>query len=164
MILRNAVTLILLATLPSCVVRGDDAPRARPNVLFLISDDLNCDLGSYGHPLVQSPSIDQLAQRGVQFERAYCQYPLCGPSRASFMTGLYPDQTLVRRNSIYIREGVPNVQTVSQMFAARGTSPRVSARSITTTYRDISARADTTIRTRGTTRSIPEVATRMTNT
>jgi choline-sulfatase len=92
----------------------------RLNVLFLICDDLNCDLGCYGHSMVQTPNIDRLAKRGVRFENAYCQYPLCGPSRASFMTGLYPDQTLVRRNAIYIREHIPNVQTVSQMYRNRG--------------------------------------------
>ncbi len=90
--------------------------KSKPNVLFLICDDLNCDLGSYGHPLVKSPNIDRLAARGVRFDRAYCQYPLCGPSRASFMTGLYPDQTLIHRNSIYIREHVPNALTISQAF------------------------------------------------
>lgn len=97
------------------------APRAdKPNVLFLICDDLNCDLGSYGHPLVRSPNLDRLAARGVRFTRAYCQYPLCGPSRASFMTGLYPDQTLVQRNAIYIREHIPNAQTLAQMFRGAG--------------------------------------------
>lgn len=92
----------------------------RPNVLFLICDDLNCDIGCYGHPLVRTPHIDRLAARGVRFDQAHCQYPLCGPSRASFMTGLYPDQTLIRRNSIYIREHLPNVNTMSQMFRDAG--------------------------------------------
>ncbi len=92
----------------------------KKNVLFLICDDLNCDLACYGHPLVKSPHIDRLAARGVRFDNAHCQYPLCGPSRASFMTGMYPDQTLVRRNAIYIREHVPNVRTMSQMFRDAG--------------------------------------------
>ncbi len=96
------------------------ADADKPNVLFLICDDLNCDLGCYGHPQVKSPNIDRLAQRGVRFSNAYCQYPLCGPSRASFMTGLYPDQTLIHRNSVYIRETVPNVKTMSQMFRNEG--------------------------------------------
>jgi len=98
----------------------ETAEGARPNVLFLICDDLNCDLGCYDHPLVKSPNIDRLAARGVRFERAYCQYPLCGPSRASFMAGLYPDQTLIHRNAIHIRERLPNVQTMSQMFRDNG--------------------------------------------
>ncbi|MFT5032032.1 MAG: iduronate 2-sulfatase [Candidatus Binatia bacterium] len=92
----------------------------KPNVLFLICDDLNCDLGSYGHPQVKSPNIDRLAASGRRFERAYCQFPLCGPSRASFMTGLYPDQNLVKRNAIYIREHVPDVKTIPQMFRDNG--------------------------------------------
>jgi iduronate 2-sulfatase len=98
----------------------------KTNVLFLICDDLNCDLGCYGHPMVESPNIDALAKRGVRFERAYCQYPLCGPSRASFMTGLYPDQTLIHRNAIRLREKLPEVQSMSQMFRRAGyTATRV---------------------------------------
>jgi iduronate 2-sulfatase len=94
--------------------------RTLPNVLFLICDDLNCDMGLYGHPQVKTPNIDRLAKRGVRFDNAHCQFPLCGPSRASFMTGLYPDQNLVHRNGVYIRERVPNVMTISQMFRENG--------------------------------------------
>ncbi len=101
-------------------LRAVEKTAATPNVLFLICDDLNCDLSCYGHPLVKTPNIDRLARRGVRFENAYCQYTLCGPSRASFMTGLYPDQTLVRRNALYIREHLPNVQTMAQMFRRQG--------------------------------------------
>jgi len=96
------------------------ADSTRPNVLFLICDDLNCDLGCYGHGLVQSPNIDQLASRGVRFENAYCQYPLCGPSRAAFMTGMYPDQTLIHQNAIRIRERLPDVLTMTQLFQQHG--------------------------------------------
>lgn len=113
--------LLLTSQLPKQVALGQDANKeSRPNVLFLICDDLNCDIGTYGHPLVQTPNIDRLAARGVQFDHAYCQYPLCGPSRASFMTGLYPDQSLVRKNAVYIREHVPNVVTLSQAFRGAG--------------------------------------------
>ena len=101
-----------------CGLRSADAEP--PNVLFVICDDLNCDLACYGHAQVKSPNLDALARRGVRFSRAYCQYPLCGPSRASFMTGLYPDQTLIRRNAIYVREHLPNVRTVSQAFRRAG--------------------------------------------
>jgi len=111
--------LLLFSSLVS-VGRCESAKDDKPNVLFLICDDLNCDLGCYGHPLVKSPNIDRLAERGVRFERAYCQYPLCGPSRASFMTGLYPDQTLIHRNAVYVRERLPNVQTMVQMFRNHG--------------------------------------------
>ena len=112
-----AACICCAATLFHVDTRGNEGPL---NVLFLICDDLNCDLGCYGHPLVRSPHIDQLAQRGVRFENAYCQYPLCGPSRASFMTGLYPDQTGVLKNAVYVREHLPNVKTLPQMFRDHG--------------------------------------------
>ena len=104
--------------LTSQSVQAAETPAARqpPNVLFLICDDLNCDLGCYGHPQVRSPNIDRLARQGVRFDYACCQYPLCGPSRASFMSGMYPDQTLIHQNSIYLRERVPNVQSLSQLY------------------------------------------------
>ena len=96
------------------------AADGKTNVLFIICDDLNTDMGCYGHPQVKTPNIDRLAEQGTRFEHAYCQYPLCGPSRASFMAGLYPDQTLIHRNAIYLREHLPNVKTMSQMFRDAG--------------------------------------------
>ncbi|RMG32598.1 MAG: DUF4976 domain-containing protein [Planctomycetota bacterium] len=121
-LLRWTLIVTLLALCGGSVVAKDDAaPRdRRPNVLFLVCDDLNCDLGCYGHPQVRSPNIDRLARRGVVFLNAHCQYPLCCPSRASFMTGLYPDQTLIHRNAIYVREHVPNVLTLPQAFRRAG--------------------------------------------
>jgi choline-sulfatase len=113
------IACILLATLFISADIGLAAP-GKTNVLFLICDDLNCDLGSYGHPQVRSPNIDRLAERGMRFKNAYCQYPLCGPSRASFMSGLYPDQTLIHQNSIYLREHLPDVKTIPQMFRDNG--------------------------------------------
>ena len=123
--IRNILVVVALAGgLLNPQVSG--AEEQKPNVLFLICDDLNCDLGCYGHSLVKSPNIDALAKRGVRFERAYCQFPLCGPSRASFMTGLYPDQTLILRNAIRLREKLPEVQSMSQMFRRSGyTATRV---------------------------------------
>jgi len=109
---------ILLVVMTQIVCDASQQPP--PNVLFLVCDDLNCDLSCYGHPLVKTPNIDALAARGVRFENAHCQYPLCGPSRASFMTGMYPDQTLVRRNAIYLREHTPDVLTLPQVFRSAG--------------------------------------------
>ena len=116
---KRIVACLCFATVfTMCLAPSTQAQQ--PNVLFLICDDLNCDLACYGHPQVKTPNLDRLAQRGVLFPNTHCQYPLCGPSRASFMTGLYADQTLVRRNAIYIRERIPNVNTMSQMFRDNG--------------------------------------------
>ncbi len=116
------LTCLLCLTYPTDILAQHDGAddSSQPNVLFIICDDLNCDMSCYGHPLVKTPNIDRLAERGVLFDRAYCQFPLCGPSRASFMTGLYPDQTLVRRNSVYIREHLPDVVTLPQLFRQHG--------------------------------------------
>lgn len=121
------MSLIFAALVGASIIGAATCHADQPkNVLFLICDDLNTDIGCYGHPQVQTPNIDRLAARGVTFDQAYCQYPLCGPSRASFMTGLYPDQSLVTRNGIYIREHVPTVNTMSQMFRdANYTATRV---------------------------------------
>ena len=93
-----------------------DTKTPKLNVLFIIADDLNCDLGSYGHPTVKTPNIDQLARNGVLFGNAHNQFPLCGPSRASFMTGMYADQTKLKHNRVYLRQTVPKVTTLGQKF------------------------------------------------
>src|SRR5262245_54034575 len=88
------------------------APQAksspRLNVLLIVCDDLNTHLGCYGDPVVKTPNVDRLAQRGVRFERAYAQYPVCNPSRTSFLSGLHPETTGVTDQQTVLRTRMPN--------------------------------------------------------
>src|SRR5689334_444928 len=82
----------LLGILLMLAAGASAAPTTRPNVLFIISDDLSTlALPAYGNSVVHTPNIDRLAARSVRFDRAYCQYPLCLPSRNSFLSGRRPD-------------------------------------------------------------------------
>ncbi len=92
----------------------------RPNVLFIVSDDLNTMLGCYGDALAKTPAIDQLASRGVRFERAYCSFPLCGPSRNSFLTGLHPNATGILANAQIFRQSIPRQVSMPQAFRRAG--------------------------------------------
>ena len=118
--MKSRRPLLFLLALLFCPLIFSAGAAQKLNVLFIAVDDMNNDLGCYGHPLVSSPNIDRLAKMGVKFDRAYCQFPLCSPSRTSLMTGLRPDVTRTFNLQYHFRKGLPDVVTIPQMFMKAG--------------------------------------------
>ena len=99
-------------------------PSQRPNVLFIVVDDLRPELGCYGHPQIKSPVMDSLAAGGLVFERAYCQQSLCGPSRVSFLTGCRPDKLRIygmsNQHPIEWRDTRKGITSLPEQFRQHG--------------------------------------------
>lgn len=90
------------------------------NVLFIVADDLNNDMGCFDDPIVKTPNLDRLRARAVRFNNAYCQYPFSGPSRASFLTGYMPEKTGVVNLTTNFRDVIPTAVTIPQAFKQNG--------------------------------------------
>src|SRR5438094_397540 len=126
--IRPSATAIVSILGLALAAAGDPqagTPAAEPapakNVLFIVADDQNCQLGCYGNTVVQTPNIDRLAARGIRFERSYCNYPVCNASRTSFLSGRYPETTGVFGNATEPRVRLgKEFQFLPEYFHAQG--------------------------------------------
>ncbi|MCA9270484.1 MAG: sulfatase [Planctomycetales bacterium] len=116
--MRNALLLSICLPLAAAAWAGD-----RPNVLLIVADDLNCAIGPYGDATAVTPNLNRLADRGMVFQRAYCQQAVCNPSRSSFLTGLRPDTVKVDDLRKSFRDTAPGgatLVTLPQHFKNHG--------------------------------------------
>jgi iduronate 2-sulfatase len=109
----------LLSVLASLLVAACAHAAEKPNVLFIVADDLRAELGCYGSA-AKTPNLDALARRGLRFDMAYCQQALCNPSRSSFLTGRRPDTLHHWSNNPHFRDKNPDVVTLPQWFKENG--------------------------------------------
>ncbi|MAT73407.1 MAG: sulfatase [Planctomycetaceae bacterium] len=125
MLFRNRLAKAVAAFATLVVLTGSigtpPAAAAEPmNVLLIISDDLRCEMGCYGSALASTPHLDALAARGVVFQQAYCQFPLCNPSRTSMLTGRRPTTTGVLGNRTWFGAAHPDWISLPRYFKQHG--------------------------------------------
>ena len=109
-----------LLSIAAFYLLGISPSYAKPNILFIAIDDLRPELGCFGGKEVRSPHIDKLAAGGTTFNRAYCQVPVCGASRASLMTGLRPTEKRFLKFDTYAERDAPGAMTLPEEFKTNG--------------------------------------------
>ncbi|WP_083690197.1 sulfatase [Colwellia sp. UCD-KL20] len=127
-VVTSFITLMFTCAFLSGCAQNDDGGTntstakivKKPHVLFISIDDLRPMLASYGDPLAKTPNLDLLASQGVQFNNAYAQQAICGPSRASVLTGMRPDTLEVTHNYVKFRHKLKDVVTIPQYFIENG--------------------------------------------
>ena len=120
---RTSIIITALVPVAACAIAESPtlpAQSRKPNVLFLVADDLRAELGCYGVSAIKTPNMDRFAKTGIVFRHAYCQQATSGPSRASLLTGMRPDSTGVIANNGLFRRKLPDVVTLPQYFKESG--------------------------------------------
>lgn len=123
--IKKAGLLFTVIVLTACSGAKKEIATTEPvktdkNVLFIMIDDLNNTLGTYGHPLVKTPNIDRLAASGVQYNNAYCNFAVCGPSRGSLLTGLRPETINILDNKTPLQDLLGDKITLPNLFKQNG--------------------------------------------
>ena len=119
--LRTAAGAAAAAALPGTLHAAVSKTGRKPNILFLMADDMRVELGCYGSMFhAQTPHLDALAKSSVRFDRNYCQFPLCNPSRSSLLTGHNPTKTGVLGNRTAFRDIHPDWTSLPQLFRQNG--------------------------------------------
>ena len=103
---------------------GRAAGADKPNVLLIMADDLRDVGGAFTRDVMKAPNLDRLSARGVRFERAFAQYPVCNPSRTSLLLGLRCDQTGIVGNQQFFRDTLPDAVTFPQLLRQHGWTTR----------------------------------------
>ena len=116
--MKNNLLFAILLTF--ALISNVNAQKSKPNILFIAVDDLKPELGAYGNKLIKTPNIDRLAKMSTVFLNNYCQQAVCGPTRASLMTGMRPDYTKVWDLKTQMRDMNPNIVTLPQYLITQG--------------------------------------------
>jgi arylsulfatase A-like enzyme len=119
--LRPLMKILTMALMLAIALSGI-AQKKPYNILFIAVDDLKPELGCYGNPVIKTPNIDRLAKSGTVFQSNYCQQAVCGPTRASLMTGMRPDYTRVWDLKTTMRSMNPDILSLPQHLIAQGYS------------------------------------------
>lgn len=119
-IISGLVLLVLLSACTSNKSKTEAIDENDKNVLFIVIDDLTTTLGCFDHPMVKTPNIDRLANSGVTFTNAYCNFAVCGPSRGSFLTGLRPETIGILDNRTPLQEKLGDKVTLPALFRNNG--------------------------------------------
>ena len=111
---------LLALSFTACQQKTTESKPAKKNVLFIMVDDLRPEFGAYGKNQIVSPNLNALAEEGIQFNRAYCQVPICGASRASILTGTYPARHRFLSARTYAEKDRPGVEVIPGHFKNNG--------------------------------------------
>jgi uncharacterized sulfatase len=118
--IKTLIIFAFVCLLTACNNTPEKGIPKDKNVLFIVVDDLNTTLGCYGHPVVKTPNIDRLAENGIRFNHAYCNYAVCGPSRGSFLTGLKPETIGILDNRTPLQNVIGDKITLPALFRKNG--------------------------------------------